>query len=129
YRRLRKYQMPEHEWDLWHLDQKINNRGIPISLPTVKAAMRIMNRTVRRDLAEMKALTGLQNPNSNPQLLPWLRAHGYVYTDLKKGHIERAALALIADLEEQGPLGEPFPEPLRTYLNERDPREKLLKVL
>ncbi|MEP1253733.1 MAG: hypothetical protein ABJI29_03185, partial [Alphaproteobacteria bacterium] len=90
YRRLKRYQMPDHEWRLWHLDQKINNAGIPINLNAVKKAQQIAAATIAKDLAEMRELTGLANPNSNVQILPWLREAGYPYMDLKKGHVERA---------------------------------------
>jgi len=90
YHRLKRYQMPDHEWRLWHLDQKINNAGIPINIDAVNNAIRIAEDTMAKDMAEMRELTGLQNPNSNQQLLPWLREAGYQFLDLKKGHIERA---------------------------------------
>ena len=38
----------------------------------------------------MKRITGLANPNSGAQLLPWLQGRGYPYEDLKKGHVARA---------------------------------------
>ncbi len=91
YRRLRKFQMPDHEWRLWHLDQKINDAGIPINMNAVRAAVRLTESTIRKDLRRMGQLTGLSNPNSTQQLLPWLRANGYPFEDLKKGHVERAA--------------------------------------
>lgn len=99
YRRLKRYQMPDHEWKLWHLDQKINNAGIPINLEAVKKAYAIAVETIDRDLAEMRELTGLANPNSNVQILPWLRENGYQFLDLKKGHIERAHAQVKAEHE------------------------------
>ncbi len=91
YRRIKKFQMPDHEWDLWHLDQKINDAGIPINTKAVEKAVRLAQETTKKDLAEMAEITGLANPNSGAQLLPWLRAKGYWFEDLKKGHVERAA--------------------------------------
>lgn len=90
YERIKKYQMPDHEWALWHLDQKINNAGIPINLNVVNAAVELARITTKADLAEMNEMTGLANANSPVQLLPWLQKHGYKFTDLKKGHVERA---------------------------------------
>ncbi len=112
YRKIRRWQMPDHEWALWHLDQKINDAGIPINLKAVEAAIRLSRATMVADLKEMKALTGLANPNSNPQLLAWLRAEGYPYLDLKKGHVDRALkaaqaeIAEAAEFEVSGPLGD-----------------------
>lgn len=131
YRRLKKFQMPDHEWELWHLDQKINNAGIPINLNAVKKAVAIAEATTAKDLGEMHRLTGLANPNSNTQLLPWLRAHGYNFLDLKKGHVERAAKAAqerVDTLKENLQL---YPPAMQKYLRWTvlEPTELLFKVL
>jgi DNA polymerase len=86
--RIRKYDLPEHEWDLWHLDQKINWAGIPINRRAVEGADRICKTYTAAALAEMKRITGLDNPNSGTQLLPWLQERGYRFEDLKKGHVK-----------------------------------------
>lgn len=116
YRRLRKFQMPDHEWALWHLDQKINNAGIPINIKAVRAAVKIAARTVAKDMATLRALTGLSNPNSGPQMLPWLREHGYNFEDLKKAHVERAAEAADERVEDARAMLEHFDGPLAQYL-------------
>lgn len=90
YRRLRKWDLPEHEWALWHLDQRINDAGIPINLRVVHNAIRVADEVVKRRLDEMRELAWLDNPNSNAQLLPALQDLGYPFVDLKKGHISRA---------------------------------------
>lgn len=97
WRRLRKWDLPEHEWSLWHLDQKINEAGIPINRKMVDNAVRVSERVVTAKLAELKQLTGLSNPNSPMQLLPWLRERGYQFEDLKKGHVQRALDTLQED--------------------------------
>lgn len=126
---MARWQMPDHEWALWHLDQKINEAGIPINLNAVRSGIRLSRETIAEDLAEMKALTGLANPNSNNQLLPWLRENGYPYLDLKKGHIERAAKDTAAQLDAL-PKIEGLPEPLATYFNPDLIRlKKLARVL
>ncbi len=88
--RLRKWNMPAHEWDLWFLDQKINEAGIPINLNMARNAVKLTEDIIGNRLEKMKDLTGLSNPNSGSQLLPWLVDHGYPYEDLKKGHVARA---------------------------------------
>lgn len=90
YHRLKAYMPPDHEWELWHLDQRINEAGIPINMRMVRNAITIYETTLKDKLAEMSDLTGLDNANSGPQLLPWLQENGYPFTDLKKGHITRA---------------------------------------
>ncbi len=90
YRRLRKWNLPEHEWDLWHLDQKINDAGIPINMRAVRNAIRISKAAVGSRMEEMREITGLDNPNSTQQLLPWLESRLYPFQDLKKGHVKKA---------------------------------------
>jgi DNA polymerase len=89
-KRLWKYRMSEDEWDLWFLDQKINQAGVPINMTMVGNAIRTYEIALKTDLKELAGITGLDNPNSGPQLLPWLKANGYMFDDLKKGHIKTA---------------------------------------
>lgn len=90
YHRLKAYMPPDDEWELWHLDQRINEAGIPINMRMVRNAISIYESTLKAKLDEMSEITGLDNPNSGPQLLPWLQDNGYPFSDLKKGHIARA---------------------------------------
>lgn len=89
-RKLLPFDMPEEEWDLWHIDQHINERGIPINMKVVDKAIALYEKLTETGFERMREITGLANPNSGPQLLPWLQARGYVFDDLKKGHVERA---------------------------------------
>ena len=90
YHKLKAYQPSQEEWDLWHLDQRINEAGIPINMRMVRNAISIYETTLRDKLDEMAEITGLANANSGPQLLPWLEENGYPFSDLKKGHVSRA---------------------------------------
>jgi len=90
YHRLKAYMPSDEEWELWHIDQQINEAGIPINMRMVRNAISIYEATLRDKLAEMEEITGLDNANSGPQLLPWLQDNGYPFDDLKKGHITRA---------------------------------------
>jgi DNA polymerase len=96
FQRIRKWDLPAHEWELWNIDQEINEAGIPINMAVVRNAIQVYRAVVSRRLNEMREVTGLDNPNSGPQLLPWLREQGYPYEDLKKGHVQRA----LADVEQ-----------------------------
>lgn len=87
---LKDWDLPEHEWDLWHLDRQINSRGIPVNMTVVDHALSISDELTGKFLDRMQKITGLENPNSGVQLLPWLRDNGYPFDDLKKGHIQRA---------------------------------------
>ena len=90
YRILRKYDLPDHEWELWALDQRINTTGIPVNMEMCRNVIEVRNELVEDRLDEMADITGLENPNSNAPLLSWLQDQGYPFNDLKAGHIRRA---------------------------------------
>lgn len=100
YKRIRKYDMPAHEWDLWVLDQKINQAGVPINMNLVNNAVAIYEHVVDDRIERMREITGLENPNSNAQLLEWLQSKGYPFEDMKKGHIEQAYAKLLQQVED-----------------------------
>lgn len=100
WRRIRKWDLPEHEWALWHLDQRINEAGIPVNMRVVNNAVVVAEEVIAARLDRMRKITGLANPNSTAQLLPWLRDKGYPYGDLKKGHVTRAVEKLAGDAQD-----------------------------
>jgi len=72
YKWLHQYPMPAKEWDLWCMDQEINDRGFRIDVPFVKACIDI-SETHRAVLAkEATAISGIANPNSVAQLKKYL---------------------------------------------------------
>jgi DNA polymerase len=99
YRKIRKYDMPQHEWDLWVIDQKINQAGIPINMDLVNNAIEVYEDLIETRVERSKVITGLANPNSGTQLLPWLQAAGYPFEDLKKGHVQRGLDKLLEQLD------------------------------
>ena len=60
------------ERSLWALDQEINQRGISVDVKFVRNAIQIDNYLREKLLDEAKQITGLENPNSVPQLKAWL---------------------------------------------------------
>jgi len=90
YRILRKYDLPQEEWDLWCIDQEINERGIPVNMEMCENIIEVRDELVQRRLKRMKEISGLDNPNANGQLLGWLQENGYRFDDLKAGHVKRA---------------------------------------
>ena len=90
---LDRHDIPNHEWDLWSLDRQINERGIPINRNAVENAIRIRDHFYIDRTDQLRRLTGLDNPASGVQFLPWIRRFGYPFDDLKRGHVERALKA------------------------------------
>lgn len=73
-RRLSRYAPSEKEHRLWLLDQKINDTGVLIDTQLASAAIHC-DHTVRTEaLQKLRALTGLENPNSVSQLKTWMES-------------------------------------------------------
>ncbi len=83
-KRLSKYPVPQSVWDEYVLDQEINDRGIRLDMPLVDNAVRIDLLTKEQLTDKLKALTGLENPNSVAQMKEWLRDYGVETESLDK---------------------------------------------
>lgn len=82
--RLARYPRPQAELDAWTLDQRINDRGVRLDPVLVEKALELDAAYTGRLLAEAKAITGLENPNSGAQLSRWLETKGLQVTSLDK---------------------------------------------
>jgi len=80
--------LPEKERKAWILDQKINHRGIPVNRKFVTNALSLSLESKKRLSAKLKETTGLANPNSGPQFLPWAQKEGYPYQSLGKNFVK-----------------------------------------
>lgn len=69
---LDKHPVPESEWRLWALDQQINDRGIFLDKRLVENAIACDAQYKEKLMIEAVDLTGLDNPNSGPQMKAWL---------------------------------------------------------
>ena len=72
YRALLHHPLPEREWALYALDQRINDRGVRIDRLLVKQAIAVDQAFSRQAFQRAQALTGLENPGSVSQLKAWL---------------------------------------------------------
>lgn len=89
---LRKYvQDPKKLFAGWCIDQRINARGLPVDMDFIEQAKKLADEGKARYKEIMVERTGLKNPNSTAQLLPWLAERGYPFASLKKA---RAQIAL-----------------------------------
>ena len=66
-RKLARFPMPEFEWQLWAVDQRINDRGLPIDLPFVAKARRLAEANGAA-ADEVVRRHGVDNPRSVQQL-------------------------------------------------------------
>ena len=94
-KRLEVFPLMEHEWDYYHMDQRINDRGVLIDKKLVEQA--IACDLMLSDAMTKKAyeLTGLENPNSVSQLKTWLQERGIEIDSLGKKEVA----AMITDLD------------------------------
>ena len=89
-RRLSAYPMLKRDIEAWRRDRAVNERGVPINVAAVQNAQTLVDAYTDDALEELRDITGLDNPNSGAQLLPWLKERGYPFDDLKAGHVKRA---------------------------------------
>lgn len=82
--RLSRYPVPDFIWDEYHLDQKINDRGIGVDMQLVNHAISFDARAKQALLHRMQQKTGLENPNSVAQMKAWLSAKGVETESLDK---------------------------------------------
>ena len=83
--------MPYEEHQVWLLDQRMNDNGVYIDLVFVKNAADYAATEVAGIIAQLKELTGLENPNSTThQLKPWLKERGYPFDSCAKEYIDEA---------------------------------------
>ena len=95
--RLIVYEVLPEEWEAYHLDQEVNDRGIPIDRAFCEGGIvlaqarkdEIINGPMFDGSPCMRELTGLPNPNSPVQLLGWVRKRGYPFNDLGKDTIKK----------------------------------------
>ena len=101
-RRLEKFPLLPQEWDYYHMDQRINDRGIMIDKELVQQAI-ICNMAMSEEMTKRAyALTGLENPNSVSQLKGWLEERGIEVDSLGKKNVA----SLITDLDKHSADGE-----------------------
>lgn len=84
YRKLESYPVTDFERKVWAVDARINERGVEVDLELAEAAIAVDKAFKAEHVAEMKRLTGLDNPNSVSQLKEWLSACGVEAEALNK---------------------------------------------
>lgn len=87
--------VPDFVQKQWELDQVINLRGVAVDMALADGAI-CLGQTVKAQLLEeARQISGLENPNSVPQLLKWVQEEtGEEVNDLQK--------ATVSDLLDKG---------------------------
>lgn len=93
---LERFPMPDAEWDAYHMDQRINDRGVLIDRDLVTEAIVLDMQLSEAMTNRAYELTGLENPNSVSQLKGWLEERGIDTPSLGKKEVA----VLIKELED-----------------------------
>lgn len=95
-KKLEQYPVTDKEWELWELDQKINDSGVKIDKLLVENAIKCDKAYQNRKTKEAVDLTGLENPNSPSQLKAWLETKGIKVKSLSKEKVKE----LLGEIED-----------------------------
>ena len=88
---LEKFPLPEQEWELYALDQQINDRGVRVDKKLVKNAIAVDAVFAQAACQRAKELTGLENPGSVNQLKAWLADQDMPMESLAKKIVQEKA--------------------------------------
>ena len=78
----------EAERNAYMTDQHINDTGIAVDMDLVRAAITVGGRNAEAQVAEFCEITGVDNPNSGPQVKAWFEEQGSPVPDLTKETVE-----------------------------------------
>lgn len=82
--KLSRFPVPDSVWDEYHIDQKINDRGILLDMDVVTNAIKFDAFSKARLIGTLKDKTELENPNSVTQMKDWLISKGVETDSLDK---------------------------------------------
>jgi DNA polymerase bacteriophage-type len=82
--------LPPLEQRLWLLDQKINDRGMPVDVVFVRKMYAMALRAKEEAKLNFEAMTGVKNANSPAQIKAWASTQGYPYPSLGKDVVASA---------------------------------------
>lgn len=71
-KQIQRWDLHPEEWRLYHLDQRINDKGMAVDLQLVDSAIDIDNDLRDSLTTEFVKLTGVTNPRSVTQIKTWL---------------------------------------------------------
>jgi len=87
--KLSKFPVSDAEWRNYHLDQRINDRGVMLDRTLVSRAIRCDEQFKLSHLEQARSVTGLENPNSPAQLKAWLAENGVEAESVSKEAVVR----------------------------------------
>ena len=97
-KKLEAFPLLAQEWDFYHMDQRINDRGVRIDKTLVEQAITCDLMLSEEMSKKAYELTGLENPNSVSQLKSWLEERGIEISSLGKKDVA----AMIKEIDKGG---------------------------
>lgn len=88
HKRLKYFPMPDNEIQQWIYDVYMNARGVRIDTELVENAIYIDDLNNKALIKEAKTITGLDNPNSNAQIINWLNANNVETDNIRKDTVK-----------------------------------------
>lgn len=95
--RLKQFPVPDAEEQQWQMDVLMNAYGVRVDTDLIDGALHIDGISTQKLTDEAVRLTGLANPNSAAQLVPWLNDHSRkspenpdVFQDIQKATVIEA---------------------------------------
>ena len=99
-KRLKKYNLPDSEWENYYLDQIINDRGIMIDKDFVREAL-ICDEKYKKNVKEkLKNLTQIENPHSIVEMKNYLKKQNLSLLSLDKKYLREVFPNLNEDVKE-----------------------------
>lgn len=89
-RRLLKYDLPDEEWQNWHLDRVINERGYPIDVEFSQRAHEAFLWLRKNIVKKLNSLTGLSNSKSAAQMIEYIQSVGYKRKSMRAEVVKKA---------------------------------------
>lgn len=91
-KRLNQFPMPEAEQYQWRLDVIMNAYGVRVDTGLIEGALYINDVSTQELTDEAVSITGLANPNSGAQLVPWLNEQcgEERFSDIQKATVAEA---------------------------------------
>lgn len=100
HQRLRHFPVPDAIWDEYHLDQRINDRGVLVDRQLVRSAIEMDSQSRHELVSRMQEITDLENPNSVSQVKTWLADNGLEVDSLGKKDVISALVDAPREIRE-----------------------------
>ena len=98
--KLSPFPVPDFEWENYHIDQRINDRGILVDEVLVDKAIEFDEILREKNMEKAIEITGLENPNSPIQLKDWLNDRDLGIESLAKKEVEKAIKETDGEIKE-----------------------------